>query len=83
MQDGVSPSSVDHKLVALAKLLSPSHAIQSISLYSQFCDYLERKCDTKNPFTSLVVNWITKITGKDLICYMSVSPQNPGHEPTL
>ncbi len=42
--------------VALAKLLSPSRAIQSISLYSQFCYYLECKCDKKNPFKGYAFN---------------------------
>ena len=54
---GVSKSTSVMSLVLLActKLLSPSHAGQSISLYGQFCDYLKKR-GVKNNFKGFVSN---------------------------
>ena len=41
--------------IALAKMLSPSHASGSISLYESFCDFMKTK-DTKNEFKGFVSN---------------------------
>jgi hypothetical protein len=66
---GRSQSVFGRSQVALAKLLSPSHAIQSISLYSQFCDYLERKCDIKNPFKGYAFNRFGRVCKQaELFC---------------
>ena len=66
---GRSQSIFGRSQVALAKLLSSSHAIQSISLYSQFCDYLERKCDTKNPFKGYAFNRFGRVCKQaELFC---------------
>ena len=41
--------------IALAKVLSPSHASGTISLYDAFCDFMEKQ-DTKNEFKGFVSN---------------------------
>ncbi len=66
---GRSQSIFGRSQVAVAKSLSPSHAIQSISLYSQFCDYLERKCETKNPFKGYAFNRFGRVCKQaELFC---------------
>ena len=66
---GRSQSIFGRSQVALAKLLSPSHAINSISHYSQFCDYLKRKCDTKNPFKGYAFNRFGRVCKQaELFC---------------
>jgi len=60
--------------IALAKLLSSSHSIQSVSLYTEFSDFLKKDYDTKNPFKGYAFNRFGRIC-KSAVLFLEFKEQ--------